>query len=61
MKPKFQRSVIALILIVLGLLSAWGGTLYAINHPEQVKLIGLVVVLIGYAAFFGVAYLYEKL
>ena len=51
----------ALILIVLGILSAWGGALYAINHPEQVKLIGLVVVLIGYAVFFGVAYLYEKL
>lgn len=57
---KTRRMVVIVISIVLGILMAWGGSLYALENPEYVKIIGLIIVIIGYGILFGAVFLYEN-
>lgn len=54
------RNLIIVLMILLGVLATWGGALYAMANPNHVKLVGFLVVLIGYGIFFGAVFLYEN-
>lgn len=54
------RNFVIVLMILLGVLAAWGGALYAMANPNHVTLVGFLVVLLGYGILFGAVFLYEK-
>ena len=59
MKHDSHKGIITVILLIVGTMLAWGGMLYAIDNPEKLRLIGVVVSLLGYVVFLGASCIFE--
>ena len=60
MKQETFHKICTVIIFVVSIILSWGGMIYATNNPDQFKVIGVIVSLIGYGIFFWAILRYEK-
>ena len=60
MKRDIFNKILTAIIFVVSVILSWGGMIYATNNPDQFKVIGVIVSLIGYGIFFWAILRYEK-
>lgn len=60
MKRDVFNKILTAIIFVVSIILSWGGMIYATNNPDQFKVIGVIVSLIGYGIFFWAILRYEK-
>lgn len=60
MKQETFHKICTAIIFVVSIILSWGGMIYATNNPDQFKVIGVIVSLIGYSIFFWAVLRYEK-
>ena len=60
MKRDIFNKILTAIIFVVSIILSWGGMIYATNNPDQFKVIGVIVSLIGYGIFFWAVLRYEK-
>ena len=60
MKQDVFHKICTAIIFAVSIILSWGGMIYTINDPDQFKVIGVIVSLIGYGIFFWAVLRYEK-
>lgn len=60
MKQKTFHKICTVIIFAVSIILSWGGMIYATNDPDQFKVIGVIVSLIGYGIFFWAVLRYEN-
>lgn len=60
MKRDIFNKILTAIIFVVSIILSWGGMIYATSNPDQFKVIGVIVSLIGYGIFFWAILRYEK-
>ena len=46
-----KKKLVGISMFAVGTILSWGGILYGISEPNELKVIGVVVMLIGYGIF----------
>ena len=60
MKRDIFNKILTAIIFVVSIILSWGGLIYATNDPENFKVTGVIVSLIGYGIFFWAVLRYEN-
>jgi len=47
------------LMFAISIIFSWGGILYAVDDPNDFKIIGIIVSFVGYSIFFGAVCIYE--
>ena len=46
-----KKKFIGISMLIVGAILSWGGILYGISDPNELKVVGVVAMLIGYGVF----------
>jgi len=60
MKRDIFNKILTAIIFVVSIILSWGGMIYAINDPDQFKVIGILVSFVGYGILFWAVLRYEN-
>lgn len=60
MKHTILGKICTVIIFAVSIILSWGGMIYAINDPDQFKVIGILVTFVGYGILLWAVLRYEN-
>lgn len=59
MKKLFSKKILGIILLIIGILLAWSGMIYAANDINNFHISGIIIAIAGYAFVLWGVHIYE--